>query len=598
MASYTEADLSNAYLYACERLKLAQINLMYGRLPNLASSLTYTITQADKTNDYYYPSSFAEKAIKVNVTLNENACRKFSCSNLKFDGTYCLTKEEPTYYRVGDNNNFDLQCQPSCYNLQPSNIQYNSDDVPTGQSVLLNWYKGSCLVRPTTTTTALEKPVWRDKTRYTLRVNDFASGMERFDTDDNVTGITYKTNKTFCSWFGYDYDEPTSTCLLDAKYRYASDLFGSYLVRLILIYIIDGNSIFNQRQFVDGLPEPPAVDEKYYLSAWQKDIEADFVLPSVDATVTSATAKRKRRDEASVEGIKKRLKRETEEFETQKAELESIKQKRMAAVQGKSRAVRPVVGDAASDALFHILEQSASNLEDLIKRMCKGILNFFVDFPTTGISDLTSFGKFLGKLIKGFLTGLFTVDGVMGLSPALFKSMGKLITFLTSKLVNKITEFVTETLADELFENLLGKAITATATIIAKTLAEAALTSLKLLSALLEIFDGIGELQLFTMVIEYFLEKYDVGKLANYKDNIYWTQLINADIYQLRQTLDSNNIEMTFDLMCNLTFTTVEQVELAAESILYTYEYLDSLVVNSEGSRIDKGNKIDFSNDC
>lgn len=55
---------------------------------------------------------------------------------------------------------------------------------------------------------------------------------------------------------------------------------------------------------------------------------------------------------------------------------------------------------------------------------------------------------------------------------------------------------------------------------------------------------------------------------------------------------------MTFDLMCNLAFTTVEWVEMAVESILYTYEYLDSLIVNSEGSRIDKGSKLDFSDDA
>lgn len=107
MASYTDAVMNYAQLYANERLKLAQINLMYTRLPNLATSLTYSIGQADKTDDYYYPSSFVNKAIKVNVALNENGCRKFSCSNLKFDGSYCTTNEEPSYYRVGDNENFD-----------------------------------------------------------------------------------------------------------------------------------------------------------------------------------------------------------------------------------------------------------------------------------------------------------------------------------------------------------------------------------------------------------------------------------------------------------------------------------------------------------
>lgn len=309
-------------------------------------------------------------------------------------------------------------------------MQYDSDDNHSGQSVLLNWYGGRCLIRPTTTTTVLEKPVWRDTTRYTLRVNDFASGFERVETDENVPVITYTTNRTFCEWFGYDYDATTGSCTLDDGYRYASALLGSYLVRLVRIYIIERADIFSAKQVVEGLPVPPAVSDKYYVKAWKTDVETAFVLPSVEATPTDVTVKRKRREE-SVGGDRKRVKRDdADEYETQKAERESFARTRTAA-RNERRAGRPGVGDAYDDLLKQILESSASTVENLVKQMCSKILSFFANIPTNGLSDLVSVGEFLSKLFKMFLTGLFTVNGVMALSPFLFQKISKYVIYFT-----------------------------------------------------------------------------------------------------------------------------------------------------------------------
>lgn len=85
--------------------------------------------------------------------------------------------------------------------------------------------------------------------------------------------------------------------------------------------------------------------------------------------------------------------------------------------------------------------------------------------------------------------------------------------------MSRIATLLTTRLADEVFEQVLGGAIGAAVGVLTKTLAETALTGLKLLSSLLEFFDGVGEIQFLAMILDFFLAKYDVGNLGKYEDN-------------------------------------------------------------------------------
>ena len=53
---------------------------------------------------------------------------------------------------------------------------------------------------------------------------------------------------------------------------------------------------------------------------------------------------------------------------------------------------------------------------------------------------------------------------------------------------------------------------------------------------------------------------------------------------------------MNFNILANLCLSTDDIINESLNTLIYVYEYLNSLTVNSEGSRIDKGEEIDFNN--
>ena len=64
----------------------------------------------------------------------------------------------------------------------------------------------------------------------------------------------------------------------------------------------------------------------------------------------------------------------------------------------------------------------------------------------------------------------------------------------------------------------------------------------------------------------------------------------------IRMSMETDVPNMTFDNLCNIMLSTDEIIENNVKSFSDMYEYLDSLLVNSEGTRINKGEIILLGN--
>lgn len=133
MATYTEQDLYNAKLYADERLKLVRLQDLNNRNHrNVSKNLRWTIYQADKDKDYYYPDSFKNRALKVKFDINEDLCTIINCMSYKIDGDPSAPTDVAQNYQLGYTASYDVQCQPACFNMRP--IDYTNDE-PTVQAL-------------------------------------------------------------------------------------------------------------------------------------------------------------------------------------------------------------------------------------------------------------------------------------------------------------------------------------------------------------------------------------------------------------------------------------------------------------------------------
>lgn len=271
---YTDVDKENAVKYAAAKEKLRLVTAIYKKAPHLASHLNIKLRDATNS-DFIVLPELAKISKVVEVEITENLCTYLSCNPSK-EKEPCLFNDVASYYYLGDND-FDLQCQPACFNLKP-------DLKNKIQSPQLTYTNNECRIVPPGLTQFLEKPYYRSSVIYERRVNDMPTGYSRYNRNESNnpgSNFGYKQNKTYCNYFDLDFLS-NGECGLPAWGVAVEYSFGWRLINAIRSekrIVFNNNIPFN---LPEDLPKKPTeIPKKFTVEGWRKNINPTFEIPEI-----------------------------------------------------------------------------------------------------------------------------------------------------------------------------------------------------------------------------------------------------------------------------------------------------------------------------
>lgn len=535
MSTYTREDQNNAALYSEQRKRLMYMHKLYEKYPHLVSHLDYSIRKADRQKDYYYPVSLENSAIIVQVNITKELCDTYSCNSSGRMGA-CKPDSVAQYYRVGETNNFELQCNPACFNLKKT-LTFNETGSESVQNTRYRWSKRKnvCEMVPVIASW-LEHPLYRSKELYEHRVNDLETGFDYDPRKDR-----YTINKYYCNVFFDEFNPETKNC----ESTWTDFIIGSVVGSTLLKYVKAGIVALEN---TDGgtmpkldLPDPPEIENKWTVDGWLSNVNHTFKLPPIDVGLDGVAVKPEFTTTTIPSTVKHRVRRDLVDTSTSSGSVSGVGSSTSSSTEIPRGAeiLRDVLQSvfsketASQVAIDYTLQKVYAETKEILvtvsDRMVPRILKMLAE-QGARVSD---------QVFKASLSGLIKQTVVsVGV-----KSAGKIASFLAS--------------------------------------------SLSLMST------GIGIVLVVVQLLDIILTFWDpMGLNAKYPPG-YLDTLYDKAKFALREQLNTNETHLTFDWMCSFLLTTEEHFQIAAESYPYMYEYLDALTVNSTGQRIDKGVNLD-----
>ncbi|UBZ25654.1 PIF-0 [Carcinus maenas nudivirus] len=591
--SYTHKDLDNSITYSNNRYLLRIISKLYQTMPHLITHMEYSIQQADPTSDYYYPPAFAARAIKVTTKIPEYLCDKISCNAVK-ENDVCKRDTIASYYIVGDTSNFKRQCEPSCFHLRKDPIIDEETGEEQTQMVRLKYTNNyGCVIMPTASSWH-EHPFYRSETVYEHRLNDLPAGFNEAPPDPySYSGMTYEYNKTYCDAF---YDQWSSTKKKCIKKWWETVLYavvGESIVKMVKAGIQNAENGYKSDYPPVSFPPIPDIESEWTVLGWSKDINDSFIVPPVEYEIPQNTVSRHIQREISdnnhtaieesdyikninfIKQLKSKqkqisvnLRRKIEEFYDVK--LNSEEHKEITRVKELNKNNKPL------------------NVKDIILKNKK----------TGEESDV---GEIILSIINSLLSSVFDpafwADIGIGLvSDVILDQIKVVFRKLANDIIPKLTTKIlgiSGKLLSKVFANSIISTITNTMSkIVVKTISKVMIQLAKLAA---EIASVVGIILAILTVFDILLTIWDPLGFNNKFDQKVINSVTRSSDIAMRQSLGMSVPAMSFELFSNMTLTPEEIIEESLSNFKYIYEYLDALTVNSEGSRIDKGNEIDFN---
>ncbi|XP_011309809.1 uncharacterized protein [Fopius arisanus] len=278
MATFTEKDKQDAVSYAAAFIKLKQLKLMFKKVPHLTSHLHVDIRSATDS-DYRISKALETRSMVVTANITKDLCEAISCTPEKEKGI-CTPNDNASFYIVG-NDQFDIQCQPACFNTKTSpTISPEKMGVNTPHLV---WaHNKSCRYVNSSIIAMLEKPFYRGKTQYEKRVNDIGWGFNRrYDPNDFIgAGYKYEFNSNYCDIFNMSFDENTHECKYTFLQTVANTVIGPSLIGTLksgITVLINGSEDLGiPADHYNRIIGNNTMPEKYTLEGWKKNINSDF----------------------------------------------------------------------------------------------------------------------------------------------------------------------------------------------------------------------------------------------------------------------------------------------------------------------------------
>ena len=581
--SYTAKDVENAGVYANQRYLLLVMNTLYKKQPHLVSHLKYEITKADPNHDYYYPPSFEKKAIMVNINIPAKLCEKLSCNSIMAHKA-CGRDTPAANYNIGDSADYDLHCQPACFWLKEDPVIDEETGEEQVQMLPLAYNdEFKCVIRPSSYAWH-QFPFYRSDTVYEHRLNDLPAGFNLgIPNPDGYSKETYKYNESYCAAYFDKWDPVAENCTQSIWETIAYAVVGESIVKMAKAGITELKSGGRSDYPPIVFPDIPKAGAEWTIQGWKGDVNLEFILPPVDFTFDDTFEPLREVDSGHtpvhvtpqdaflriVNTLKNRhcqidakIRRKLEIDIATYLEDHEIAQIKFIKSHNTGTSPLDIVFDEdAPDS--NIIQILVSVLQGILASVVDG--DFWVDVGIGVVSDVLlsaikdGFRKLANTLIPKLTAKIIAIGGKV-MSKVFAKSLITTVTGTVGKVMVKVVSKVMVKLAELAAEiaSIVGIVI----------------AILSIFDILLSIFDPLG-----------FNKKFNKEIL---------TAVTKASDTAMRKDLEVAVPEMTFGLFANLTLEVDELIDDSLHTYIFVYEYLNSLTVNSEGSRLDKGTEMDL----
>ncbi|QBB28668.1 P74 [Homarus gammarus nudivirus] len=588
--SYTNKDLDNGITYSNNRYKLRLINILFKKHPQLVSHMKYSIEQADSDRDYYYTDDFKTKAIKVSTKIPKYFCDKLSCNAVRAESS-CTRDTTASYYIVGDVANFQRQCEPSCFHLLEDPVideETGSEQVQMLRLAYNDAY--GCILLPTAYAWH-EHPFYRSETVYEHRLNDLPAGFNA-DVPNPLTysGMTYKYNKSYCDAYYDTWSDEKQTCVKKWWETVLYAVVGESIIKTVKAGIVTVENGYKSDYPPVSFPPIPPIEPEWTVLGWKKDINEDFIVPPIDYEIPANYMIQR---EVSDKNHKKLSQNKYEQ------NIEFIKQLKTKRKQISSNLRRKI--EKHYDVKLDIEAMSEiKRVKDISSRV-----KTFKDIPIRLVNNKTGdeddIGTILSQIIDGLLESVFTPDfwidiGIGVLSDVILDQMKVVFRKLANDIIPKLAANIIK-ISGKLFAEVFSKTIISTITttmskIVVKTISKVMIQLAKLAA---EIASVIGIILAIITIFDILLSLWDPLGFNNKFDQEIINSVTSSSDTAMRKSLGVSVPEMTFELFANMVLTPEEIIDESLHSFTYIYDYLNSLTINSEGSRINKGDELNFN---
>lgn len=589
MATYTNRNLDDAHKFASTNVKLRTLRKLYEKSPHLTSKLLVKMRPATH-EDYYIPAVLSHAAFVVEVDTTKEFCESSSCNSMKEQGP-CTPDEPASYYYVGDSA-FDMQCQPACFNTNEFKRSAGADKVTQAQLLKWNEKGKKCRYLHEATMSKLEKPFYRSETKYEKRVNDMPTGFSRIENGDEFnSGFTYQLNPSYCRYFDRTLQE-NGECEYKNWEKFIDYTLGMAIVNTAKskYSLVTEGRVF---QLPENLPTlPKQIPREFTVDGWKSNINRNFKIPSLVDTrprlpekiLRFSAPKSKDISETDYgggsigQGKKQRPNMEVDannDEEIEEMKRSQVELNRELDTESMSTYMKECLGIATDKDKPDGIGQTE---EELDKDPEKG-----------------RFEKVFEMLMKLANEHMLISAGI----DVAYQSTNKHLKTLFLRIIERMSiiagqeaPLIIGRLGENVFIKGMSSFIVKQAALSAVRVAsQSAAFFARLSISALSVVGWILIIGQLTNIAFEFMDLYNYGSMiAKDAPKDQWSECERA----LREALKSSGIDYTFDQFTATILTEAEILEINITSIFDVLTYLDALVINSEGSRIEKGREIDL----
>lgn len=644
MAGYTREDEYAAEQFAYTNVQIRLLHELFNRAPHIITHATWHIEDGVS---YYVPETLKPFAKTIHIAMTEPLCEAVSCMPMK-ERDPCNPNEPASYYYVGDSA-YDVQCQPSCYHLaEKPNFAANGARQVEAPYVRWNARQSKCRYLNTSTVVWLEKPFYRSDARYELRVNDMPTGFSRIDDPDHPygSGITYRGNPSYCRYYDLDYVAATTGCKLTSFWGIVGEaIVGQSVINLIRSTVRTLSNAPLLQMPVNLPARPTQLKPEHTLEQWRKNINRDFEPPAVidpfgPPPAQSSRLRRSASGELPSRGHnwqehhrrRELAERKLREADADGALLTSLARRQMG-LPPRGTPSDGVDGDRSGSGSAATDDGADPDSGAAPRRARRNVAGLDSELgPTTaatatadrdGGADTTPLVYKLAQLpeeIKAFILGLpqhaqSMALGLLDMARSILESFGDPNTWKmigvnlvydalaaqVKKLGVGMVERLTGLLAKESMriggrvgERTLAAAVRSVSRFIAVRIgAQMVVRGAILLARLLVAATSVvGWLLLGSMLLDLLLSFFDPFGYNNMLPPELPGDFMEAGERSLRQELEVAQPNFEFMDLANRILGPDVILGVMISSLIDRLVYLEHLVVNSEGSRIDKGPEI------
>jgi hypothetical protein len=548
---YTQKDISDATKFAQTNVKIKMLRLMYLKAPHIISHLKVNLRPATG-DDYYIPAALTAACQVLDIDMTKESCELLSCNPAKEKGM-CTVNDSASYYYVGDDA-YDVQCQPACFNSS-ARPTYNEDGSRAPDTPMLNFHDGMCRLVPSSIVTYLEKPYYRSDTHYEFRLNDMPTGFSRtVDTNNRYgSGFNYKTNATYCQYYDKTLQSDGS-CDMTIWEKILDSVLGMSLINTIKSSIRMLTNDGKPFTLPNNLPPLPSkMAEVYTREGWLNNINASFVPPEEINTIPNIITQHDIVHE-----------RHKKEYENQQQNKHN---QRRLLTHSKQRATNKIDDNDDDDDDDNKDQEWYDTVKDIFVGLLEGI--------ATDPEFWTSVG--VGIVTETMLSQI--------------KSLGtKIVERLAGKLNTNLVSSLGKTVASNVLKGALrGVSSRMVVSFAVRIGAKVAIALAKFAAAAASV---VGWILAVVMVLDILFTFWDPYGYKNMFPPEMPATVMASGERAYRVALESATANYEFDQLVALLLNEDEMLEIHTAALIDTVRYLDSLVVNAEGTRIDKGDDL------